>query len=242
MGLFNYNNPVIVFLVKIANMIIVSLYWVVCCLPVFTIMPACAALYHTVNKVVFGNGVTREFFKSFKSALKPGVLLSVLTVVVGGLVAFGVYTGSQIWDAGIFGAIYMAAGVLIAFVLLTTLVYTAPALSRFEGSVSVILRLSMYFSMKNQFRSAWYVILLGLAFWVVDFFPLLLLVMPALYVDLVRGGTEKVMQAYIHDAGLDDEAADAPDAPAEEHSEVPEKLSALELDKMLSGETADEQH
>ena len=133
----------------------------------------------------------------------------------------------------------MAAGVLIAFVLLTTLVYTAPALSRFEGSVSVILRLSMYFSMKNQFRSAWYVILLGLAFWVVDFFPLLLLVMPALYVDLVRGGTEKVMQAYIHDAGLDDEAADAP---AEEHSEVPEELSALELDKMLSGETADEQH
>lgn len=241
MGLFNYNNPFIKLLVRMANMIIVSLYWVVCCLPVVTIMPACAALYHTVNKVVFGNGngVTREFFKSLKAALKPGVLLSVLTVVVGGLVAFGVYTGAQIWDAGIFGTIYMAAGILIAFVLLTTLVYIAPALSRFEGNVSVILRLAMYFSMKNQFRSGWYVVLLGLAFWVVDFFPLLLLVVPALYVDLIRGGTEKVMKAYIHDVGLDDVETDEPE---ERPAEAPEEISALELDKMLGGETTHEQH
>lgn len=241
MGLFNYNNPLIVFLVKVANMIIVSLYWVVCCLPVVTILPACAALYHTVNKVVFGNGngVTRAFFQSFKAALKPGILLSVLTLVVGGLVAFGVYTGTRIWDVGIFGTVYMAAGVLIAFICLTTLVYIAPALSRFEGNAGVILRLAMYFSMKNQFRSAWYAILLGLAFWVVDFFPLLLLVMPALYADLIRGGTEKVMTAYIRESGLEDEQEDTPE---EQPAEAPEALSALEVDKMLSGETEHEQH
>ena len=241
MGLFKYDNPVIVFLVRLANMMIVSLYWVVCCLPIVTVFPACAALYHTVNKVVFGNGngITREFFKSLKAALKPGVLLSALTAVVGGLVAFGVYTGLQIWDVGVFGTVYMAAGVLIAFICLTTLVYIAPALSRFEGNAGVILRLAMYFSMKNQFRSAWYVILLGLSFWLVDFFPLLLLVMPALYVDLTRGGTEKVMRAYIRDAGLDDTEADAPEAGS---TEAPEALSALELDKMLGTEAADEQH
>lgn len=241
MGLFHYNNPFIIFMVRIANMIIASLYWVICCLPVVTVMPACAALYHTVNKVVFGNGngVTREFFKSFRAALKPGVLLSVLIVVVGGLVAFGVYTGTQIWDAGVFGTIYMAAGVLIAFVLLTTLVYIAPALSRFEGNIGVILRLAMYFSMKDQLRSAWYVILFGLSFWVVDFFPLLLLVVPALYVDLVRGGTEKVMRDYVRLAGLDDADEDAPEKDTAE--EQPE-ISALELDQMLNGETSNERH
>ena len=56
---------------------------------------------------------------------------------------------------------------------------------------------------------------------------------------LTRGGTEKVMRAYIRDAGLDDTEADAPEAgPAE----APEALSALELDKMLGTEAADEQH
>ena len=234
MGLFNYNNPVIVFMVKVANMIIVSLYWVLCCLPVVTILPACAALYHAVTKVIFGNGngVTRDFFSAFKAALRPGVALSILLEVVGGLVAFGIYTGLQIWDAGMFGTVYMAAGILIGFVCLTALVYVAPTLSRFEGGISVILRLSAYFAMKNQFRSAWYVILLGLMFWFVDFFPLLLLVAPALYTDLIRGGTEKLMAGYIRDAGLEEE-----DTEEESISQdVLEDASPLEIDKLLGQE------
>ena len=233
MGLFNYNNPVIVFMVKVANMIIVSLYWILCCIPVVTVLPACAALYHTVSKVIFGNGngVTRDYFTAFKAALKPGVALTVLLEVVGALIAFGIYTGLQIWDAGIFGTVYMAAGVLIGFICLTTLVYVAPTLSRFEGGIGVVLRLSMYFAMKNQFRSAWYAVLLGLSFWCVDFFPLLLLVMPALYADLIRGGTEKVMLGYIRDAGLEDAEAAEEEVP----EETVEDVSPLEMDKMLGG-------
>lgn len=240
MGLFNYNNPVIVFMVKVANMIIVSLYWILCCIPVVTVLPACAALYHTVNKVIFGNGngVTRVFFRAFKDALRPGVVLTVLAELVGALVAFGIYTGLQIWDAGMFGTVYMAAGVLIGFVCLTTLIYVAPTLSRFEGGISVVLRLSMYFAMKNQFRSAWFAVLLGLAFWGVDFFPLLLLVMPALYADLVRGGMEKVMRAYIRDAGLEEKA----EATEETEPELLQAVSALEMDKLLAQEENDERN
>ena len=241
MGLFNYNNPLIVFMVKLANMFIVSLYWVICCLPVVTILPACAALYHTVNKVIHGNGnaVTRDFFTSFRAALRPGIALSVIFVLAGGLIAYGVYTGTQIWASGIFGTIYMAAGVLIAFIFLTTLVYVAPALSRFNGNAGVILRLAMYFAMKNQFRSAWYVILLFGAFWTVDFFPLFLLAVPALYADLIRRGTEKVMQGYIRDAGLEDETQETAEEIVPEGGE---DLSAMELDRMLSRESEDERN
>jgi len=233
MGLFNYNNPVIVFMVKVANMIIVSLYWVLCCLPVVTVMPACAALYHTVNKVIFGNGngVTRDFFNAFKDALKPGVALTVLMEAVGALVAFGIYTGTRIWAVGMFGTIYMAAGILIGFTCLSTLIYVAPVLSRFEGGISVILRLAMYFSMKNPLRSAWFAVLLGIAFWCVGFFPLLLLVMPALYTDLIRPGTEKVMRAYIRDAGLEAEETTAETG----QSEAIQDVSPLEMDKLLGG-------
>ena len=233
MGLFNYNNPVIVFMVKVANMIIVSLYWVLCCLPVVTVMPACAALYHTVHKVIFGNGngVTRDFCSAFEGALKPGVAWTILVEVVGALVAFGIYTGTRIWAVGLFGTVYMAAGVLIGFVCLSTLIFMAPALSRFEGGVSVVLRLAMYFAMKNPVRAAWFAVLLGLSFWCVDFFPLLLLVMPALYTDLIRPGTEKVMNAYIRDAGLEAEETAAETAA----SEAIQDVSPLEMDKLLGG-------
>jgi len=231
MGLFNYNNPFIVLMVRIANMMIVSFFWVLCCIPVVTIMPACAALYHTVNRVIFGsgNGVIRDFFKTFKASLRPGILLSVILAVVGALVYFGIRVGMQIWSVGVFGAAYMAAGILIAVLCLTAVIYIAPALSRFEGNAGVIIRLAVYFSCRSLFRSIWYVVLLVLAVWAVEFFPLFLLVVPALYTDLIRNGVEKSMKKYIDDAGLIDAEEVEEELPAQA-----QEFSSREMDKMLS--------
>ena len=231
MGLFNYNNPFIVLMVRIANMMIVSFFWVLCCIPVVTVMPSCAAMYHTVNRVIFGsgNGVIRDLFKTFKASLRPGILLSVILAIVGALVYFGIRVGMQIWSVGVFGAIYMAAGVLIAILCLTAVIYIAPALSRFEGNAGIIIRLSVYFSGRSLIRSIWYVVLLVLAIWAVEFFPLFLLVVPALYTDLIRRGVEKSMKKYIDEAGLVD-AEEVEEEPAAQMQE----LSAREMDKLLS--------
>lgn len=230
MGVFNYNNPLIVFMVRVANMMIVSFYWVLCCIPIVTILPASAALYHCVTRVVMGSGagVTRDFFHSFKGALKPGIQLSIVIEVVGVLVYIGIRTGRMIWDANVFGAAYMALGVLIGITCTTMLIFIPPVLSRFEGGMSVVLRLAMYFSSKNLIRSLWYVALLAMGIWAVDFFPLLLLVIPALYTDLIRGGVEKTMTQYIKDAGLTD-AEEAQSRP-EPQDDTP---TALELEKQL---------
>lgn len=98
MGAFNYNNPLIVSMVRLANMMIVSFYWVLCCIPVVTVLPACAALYHCVTRVVMagGSGVTRDFFRSFKAALRPGVALTVIVEIVAALVYLGIRTGIQV--------------------------------------------------------------------------------------------------------------------------------------------------
>lgn len=231
MGVFNYNNPLIVFMVRIANMMIVSFFWALCCIPVVTILPASAALYHCVTHVVMagGSGVARDFFRAFKGALKPGVRLSAATAAVGALVCLGIRTGLQIWDRGVFGAAYMALGVLIGVACSAMLVFMPPVLSRFEGGMGMVLRLSMYFSGKHLLRSMWYAALLAMGIWAVDFFPLLLLVVPALYTDLIRGGVEKIMAQYIKDAGLErrEEARSRP----ERQDDTP---TALELERLLS--------
>lgn len=233
MGAFNYNSPLIVFMVRLANMMIVSFYWVLCCIPVVTVLPASAALYHCVTRVVMGSGagVTRDFFRSFRAALKPGIALTVLVEIVGALVWFGIRTGTMIWDANLFCTLYMALGVLIGITCVTMLIYMPPVLSRFEGSLGTVVRLSMYFSGRSMFRSIWYAFLLAMGIWFVDFFPLALLVMPALYTDLIRGGVEKSMKQYIEEAGLED-AEETASAPTPE-DDTP---TALELEKMLTGE------
>lgn len=239
MGAFHYGNPVISFMVKAANMMIVSFFWILCCLPVVTILPSCAALYHSVNKVVFGSGsgVTKDFFSSFRDALKPGALMSAVFLVLGALIAIGIRTGMAIWDVNPFGAAYMALGVLIGILFSTTLIYIPPTLSRFEGGMTTIIRLAIYFSSKHLLRSLGYVVLLALSIFAVDFFPLLLLLVPALYTDLVRGGMEKEMKHYVEKTGLED--AQEPEVPS-----GPEEspLSALELDQMLNAREGQGKH
>lgn len=226
-----YNNPVIVFLVKIANMMIVSFYWVVCCIPVVTIFPATAALWHSVNKVVFGSGsgLTRDFFTSLKGAWRPGWALSLLLAAMGGLLYLGIHSARQLWDTGVFGAGYMAVGVLIALILLPMVLYIGPVLAKFEGGVNMVLRLSLYLSSRKLLQSLWFVLLFALAAAAIDFFPLLLLIVPALYVDLIRGGVNKRIREYMEANDLHD-----PDEAAEEAAPAAAELSATELDKLLS--------
>ena len=225
-----YNNPVIVFLVKIANMMIVSFYWVVCCIPVVTIFPATAALYHSVNKVIFGSGsgLTRDFFNSLKGAWRPGWALSLLLAAMGGLLYLGIHSALQLWRSGALGAAYMAIGVLIALILLPAVIYVAPVLAKFEGGVNMVLRLALYFSSKKLLQSIWFVILLALAVAAVDFFPLLLLIVPALYVDLIRGGVNRRIREYMEQEGLSEPEEDAPEA-----EPAAEELGAKALDRML---------
>ena len=236
MGGFRYNNPLIAFLVKIANMRIVSIYWVVCCIPVVTIMPATAALWHSVNKVVFGSGsgLTRDFFRSFKAAWRPGWALSLLVAAMGGLLYLGIHSALQLWRSGVFGAIYMAVGVLIALVLLPMVIYIGPVLAKFEGSMNMVLRLSLYLSSKKLLQSIWFVILLALAVAAVDFFPLLLLIVPALYADLIRGGVNRRIREYMEANGLTEPEEDAPEAEA-----AARELSATELDKLLDEQSGE---
>ena len=47
---FHVNGPVFTFLSKFCDVLIISILWTLFCLPVVTVGPACAALYHTVHK------------------------------------------------------------------------------------------------------------------------------------------------------------------------------------------------
>ena len=230
MGGFRYNNPIIAFLVRIANMMIVGFYWVVCCIPVVTIMPATAALWHSVNKVIFGSGsgLTRDFFSSFKGAWKPGAWLSLLVAAMGGLLYLGIHSALQLWRTGVLGAIYMALGVLIALLLLPMVLYIAPVLAKFEGGVNMVLRLALYLSGRKLAQSLWFVVLLAAAVAAVDFFPLLLLILPAVYVDLIRGGVNRRIREYMEANDLHDPDEDAPEPEPEA-----QELGAAQLDRLL---------
>ena len=150
---------------------------------------------------------------------------------MGGLLYLGIHSALQLWRTGVLGAAYMALGVLIALILLPMVLYVGPVLAKFEGGLNMVLRLSLYLSSRKLLQSLWFVLLFVLAVAAVDFFPLLLLIVPALYVDLIRGGVNKRIREYM-------EANDLHDPEEDEAEPLPEtkELSATELDRMLDAD------
>ena len=123
---------------------------------------------------------------------------------------------------------YLVLGILIAVVLITTIVYIPPVLSRFDAPVSSILRLAVYFALRKPLRSLFYLVLFVFLCIAILSFPLALVIVPGLYADLVRTYLEKDLKAFIEENGLEEKQDEQ-----EKEEEEEEDLSMADLEKDL---------
>ena len=232
----NYDNPFIKMLETIGNMLIVSFFWLIFSLPVFTVVAASAALFHTTNKIIFGpgrgKGVFKDFFNSYKENLIPGIKLGLIFVVCALFVAEGLWTGYQIWRLNIWGMLYMILGILITFVFIVACIHVPVVLSRFEAPVSSIIRMAIYFAIRKPFRSILFALLFLLMIFFVESFPLALLIVPALYADLIRAPLHRDMVVFASENGLGQETLEE----KEEEKEETKQESLLDLEERFSGD------
>lgn len=140
MRFFDPDNELFRGLSKFTDLLVLSVLWTVCSIPVFTAGPATAALYHAVNKSFRENSRFgwSEFFRSFKMNFKVGAPASLITaavlfvlVMLGDLL--GVY--AEAVEGGM--VLYAAYCVLMLFPL-GMVCYLFPALSRFEMGVGML--------------------------------------------------------------------------------------------------------
>lgn len=75
-------NPVIAFLNKMADLILLNLIFLLCCIPVVTIGPAITALYAvSLRSVRYGDGyVIQTFFRSFKQNFKQSFVVGMIGI------------------------------------------------------------------------------------------------------------------------------------------------------------------
>ena len=196
-GFFKYDGPFMNMMTTIGNLMILSILWVLTCLPVITVIPASAALYHTVVKVVRekGRGVVKDYFVSFVANLKQGIIFSLMVVISGALLAYCIYIGFQMENT--FGFLYFGFGIFLAIIWAMTVLYIPPVLSRFEGSIKELLRMALYLPSKNMFHTFAMLILLAVIVFLTDFYPIVLMFTPGIFVDLVAGGIEKKLAIFM---------------------------------------------
>ena len=81
---FSPDSPVISFLGKIADLIIINLLVIICSLPIFTIGASWTAMYYVTVKMVKNEEsyVTKDFFKSFKQNFRQATVIWLINLIV----------------------------------------------------------------------------------------------------------------------------------------------------------------
>ncbi len=135
MNFFVIDSPVMRFLGRIGDIIILNLIFVVTALPVVTVGMALSALYTVAMKLARGEdpSVLREYIRAFWRNRKPATICWLIMAAAGALIFLDFRL------AGAFGgALYTVVRLLLAMIFgvwMLTFLYLFPYIARFENTV-----------------------------------------------------------------------------------------------------------
>ncbi len=152
-GILDLDSPVMVFLSKLAELMLVNLLWIICSLPVITIGASTTALYYVCFKIV-NDEETRvfvSFFKAFADNFKQATIIWLILFSTLAFIVFDIYSIINLSRAGsVFDTISLFIFGFILAVWISIFIYAFALQSHFENSVartirnSAILGLSYY--------------------------------------------------------------------------------------------------
>ena len=139
---FNMDNKFFVFMGKIADLCMLNLLCIICCIPIVTAGASLTALYYVTMKTVRNEEayIFRSFFRSFKQNFKQATVINIIMLAAAALLYIDTnIAGKMGQPAGkILGMIFAAFTLLYVMILL----YVYPLLAKFYNSV------------KNTFKNA----------------------------------------------------------------------------------------
>lgn len=133
--IFDMDSPVMRFLGRVADLMILNLVTLLCCLPVVTIGASLTAMHYVLLKMVRNEDsyIVRSFFKSFKENFKQATVIWLIILL------FLVVFGADLMIINYSGMNFPSALKIILFALAMigymVICYVFPVLCRFENTV-----------------------------------------------------------------------------------------------------------
>ncbi len=135
MKFFDLESPLMQALNKVADLLILNILTVFCCIPIVTVGASMTAMHYVALKMARNEEcyIARDFFKSFKLNLKQGtaiwlIELFVIVVLVGDFLIMSRTDMS-------FGNVIKVILTVVAFLALFTFTFVFPVLAKFENTV-----------------------------------------------------------------------------------------------------------
>lgn len=139
---FNMDNKFFSVMGRVADLIILNVIFLICCLPIVTIGASLTALHYVTLKMARNEEsyIVKSFFKSFKQNFKQATIINIIMLVIGAILYFDLHIVMGM--SGSLSQVLYIIFIAFAFLYLIVFLYIYPVLSKF------------YNSTKNTFRNA----------------------------------------------------------------------------------------
>ena len=161
-GLFNEDNFLHIALMRVWEIVLTNLLFILCCIPLVTIGPAFTALYHCTLKMVKGNltGSFKTFFRAFKQNFKQSIIVWLVTLVM----IFVLFANYQFltFQAGAMSQMLLYLTAIIGLFVAMMTLYIYPVIATFEGTLKMQLKNAFLFSWMKFFKTLIMLIIWGM--------------------------------------------------------------------------------
>ena len=144
---FRYDGPLTRFLNTLADLIILSIVWLVCSLPIVTMGASTVALYTiTMHYGEDDTVLIRRFWKAFRENLKKGSIAGVVFLFIGVVLFFDfrIIAGmSQNAD------MFKTAAWIVTVLCFVMYIYTFPLLASFEQTLIQTMKNALLIGLSN---------------------------------------------------------------------------------------------
>lgn len=146
---FSMDNKFFTFMNKVADLCILNIICLVCCIPIVTAGASITAMYYVTLKMVRNEEayIVRSFFKSFKDNFKQATIINLIMIAVGAILYLDLNVAKNMPGSTgqIFHVIFMAF-VIIYYVLF---LYVYPILARFYNTIRNTIKNALFMAIRH---------------------------------------------------------------------------------------------
>ena len=147
--LFNMDNKFFSMMGRAADLMILNIVFIICCLPIVTIGASLTALHYVTLKMVRNEEsyIVKSFFKSFKQNFKQATIINLIMLLFGGILYLDLniinnMSGSM---ASVLHVLFIAFGIVYFVIFL----YLYPVLAKFYNTIKHTFRNAFLMSIRH---------------------------------------------------------------------------------------------
>lgn len=155
---FNMDSPIMRFLSRLCDLMILNILCLICCIPIVTIGASITALYSVTLKCKRRRFLyCKGFFKRIPPNFKISTIIWLILLVIGALLAFD-FRAVNMLPAALQNVFRVLVGAFITFYILL-FSYIFPYIARFENGIKDTIKNSVLISILNLPRTLLIVLL-----------------------------------------------------------------------------------